>query len=116
MSGLTAKDRKPSGNHAFDKLCDQHAIEHRLASPCHPQTNGMVEGFNGRVSEIPRNTHFDSAEDLDAMLWHYNRLYNHHIAQRALGHVTPVQMLKLWKAGRPDLFKKQVYDRSCLDN
>ena len=32
-----------------------------------------------------------------------------------MGHVTPVQMLKRWKAGRPDLFKKQAYDQSGLD-
>ena len=111
---FTEKDRKPLGNHAFDKLCEQHAIEH-LSPRRHPQTNVMVERFNGRVSEILRTTNFDSVEDLDAMLWCYNRLYNHHIAQRALGHVTPVQMLKRWKAGRPDLFKKQAYDQSGLD-
>ena len=113
---FTQKDRKPSGNHAFDKLCEQHAIEHRLVPPRHPQTNGMVERFNGRISEILKTPHFDSGEDLDAMVWHYNRLYNHHIAQRALGHVTPVQMLKRWQADRPDLFKKQLYDQSGLDN
>ena len=112
---FTQKDRKPSGNHAFDKLCEQHAIEHRLAPPRHPQTNGMVERFNGRISEILKTTHFDSGEDLDAMVWHYNRLYNHHIAQRALGHITPVQMLKRWQVDRPDLLKKQVYDQSGLD-
>jgi len=49
------------------------------------------------------------------MLWHYQRLYNHHIPQRALGHATPVRKLKQWYEERPDLFRKQVYDQSGLD-
>lgn len=112
---FTQKDRQPSGSHAFDRLCAQHGIDHRLTPPRHPQTNGMVERFNGRIAEILRTTHFDSTADLDTMLWHYNRLYNHHIPQRALGHITPVRMLKQWYTERPDLFRKQVYDQSGLD-
>ena len=40
--------RKPTGNHEFDRLCTTLGIEHRLTRPRHPQTNGMVERFNGR--------------------------------------------------------------------
>ena len=111
---FTQKERKPSGNHAFDQLCTQYGIEHRLTPPRHPQTNGMVERFNGRISEILNTTHFDSGGALDSMLWHYNRLYNHHIPQRALGHSTPIQALKQWQANRPELFRKTVYDQSGL--
>ena len=57
---FTQKDRKPSGNHAFDQLCAKYSIEHRPAPPRHLQTNGMVERFNGRISEILNTTHFDS--------------------------------------------------------
>ena len=53
--------RIPSGNHVFDLLCKQFAIEHRLIPPRHPQTNGMVERFNGRISEIINQTRFGSA-------------------------------------------------------
>lgn len=28
-------ERKPTGNHVFDKTCDAHEIEHRLIPPCH---------------------------------------------------------------------------------
>ncbi|BAU58094.1 mobile element protein [Halorhodospira halochloris] len=74
-----------------------------------------MERFNGRVNEILRTTHFDSAADLDSMLWHDRRLYNHHIPQRALGHITPVQKLKRWYEEHPELFRKLVYDQSGLD-
>jgi transposase InsO family protein len=106
---------QPSGAHAFDQACAQGTIEHRLTPPRRPQTNGLVERFNGRIAEILNTTHFSAAEDLDAMLWHYNRLYNHHIPQRTLGHTTPVQTLKRWQAERPELFHKTVYDQSSLD-
>ena len=109
------KGRQPSGSHLFDQLCANFGIDHRLTPPRHPQTNGLVERFNGRIAEILRTTHFDSGADLDSMLWHYNRLYNHHIPQRALGHLTPVRKLKDWQAEHPELFRKQVYDQSGLD-
>ena len=42
---------KPSGDHAFDRLCTRHSITHRLIRPFRPQTNGMVERFNRRLGE-----------------------------------------------------------------
>lgn len=94
---FTQKGRQPPGSHVLDQLCADYAIDHRLTPPRHPQTNGLVKRFNGRIAEILRTTHFDSGADLDSMLW----LYNHHIPQRALRHLTPV--------------RKQVYDQSGLD-
>jgi hypothetical protein len=46
------KNREPSGPHLFDRLCKQFDIEQRLIPPRHPQTNGMVERFNGRITDI----------------------------------------------------------------
>jgi transposase-like protein len=34
-------ERKPTGNHLFDKACTDNNIEHRLTKPFSPQTNGM---------------------------------------------------------------------------
>jgi len=36
--------------------------EHRLTKPRTPQTNGMIERFNGRIAEVLATTRFDSAE------------------------------------------------------
>ena len=55
----------PSGEHAFDLLCTELGIEHRLTPPMSPQTNGMVERFNGRISDGLKTNRFDSALDLE---------------------------------------------------
>lgn len=112
---FSMKDKVPSGQHAFDKVCAGMGIEHRLAPPRHPQTNGMVERFNGRISELLQQTRFDSRSDLETTLLNYLKLYNHHIPQRAIGSKTPVQALKEWQQKKPELFVKRVYDQARLD-
>jgi transposase InsO family protein len=107
--------REPTGNHLFDQMCAKHVIEHRLTKPAHPQTNGMVERFNGRISEIVKQTLFNSAKELTETMTNYLRIYNYHIPQRNIGHITPIQKLKEWYEKKPELFKKNVYDLSGLD-
>lgn len=50
-------------------------IEHRLATSRHPQTNGMVERFHGRIYELLQRTCFDSQADLEMALKNYLKLY-----------------------------------------
>ena len=108
-------EREPTGNHVFDQMCTKHEIEHRLTKPAHPQTNGMVERFNGRISEIVKQTVFNSAKELTDTMINYLKIYNYHIPQRNIGHVTPIQKMKEWYKNKPELFKKNVYDLSGLD-
>jgi transposase InsO family protein len=49
---FTSRQKQPSGNHVFDQACASAQIDHRLIPSRHPQTNGMVERFNGRISEL----------------------------------------------------------------
>ena len=109
-------ERDPTGRHRFDRACAQHGIDHRLIKPRHPQTNGMVERFNGRISAVLATTRFDSAQSLADTLSRYVRLYNHQIPQRALGHLSPVQALQDWQERCPGLFKKKVYNLTGLDS
>ena len=90
-------------------------IEHRLSPPRHPQINGMVERFNGRISDLVKQTRFASAAELEMTLALYLTTYNHHIPQRALHHQTPIQALQKWRAEKPDLFVKRVYKQTGLD-
>ncbi|PWQ95015.1 integrase core domain-containing protein, partial [Leucothrix arctica] len=90
-------------------------IEHRLIPAKHPQTNGMVERFNGRISQVIKSTYFASAEEMETTLKRYLITYNHHVIQRNLGHLTPIQSMKQWQLDKPDLFKKKVYNHAVLD-
>jgi len=112
---FTRQEKRATGEHAFDLACATLGIEHRLSPPRHPQTNGMVERFNGRISDLVKQTRFASAAELETTLEHYLKLYNHHIPQRALHHQTPVQALKKWQTEKPELFVKLVYKQAGLD-
>ena len=112
---ITRGERTPTGAHAFDELCQALDIEHRLTKPRRPQTNGMVERFNGRISEVLATHRFDSREALEATIHRYVWLYNHHIPQKALGHVPPIEAMKRWYAEKPELFIKIPRNRPGPD-
>jgi transposase InsO family protein len=113
---FTSGKKEVSGNHAFDQVCAEFGIEHRLIRPRHPQTNGMVERFNGRIAEIVAQTRFASASELETTLTLYLKNYNHHIPQRALKHQSPIQVLKAWREKKPELFIKNINDHTGLDS
>ena len=113
---FASKEREPSGNHEFDQLCRELGIEHRLAKPRTPRTNGMVERFNGRIADVLKTHRFNSREDMEQTLQRYVALYNHQLPQSALGSKTPMQAMKQWYLERPDLFHKRPYDRPGCNN
>ena len=100
--------KRPSGLHDFDKVCASFAIEHRLSPPRHPQTNGMVERFNGRIGEVLATTRFRSRDDLQTTLRRYEVIYNQHIPQKAIQHMTPIAALRDWQQRRPHLFVRNI--------
>lgn len=81
-----ADERKPNGRDPFDQECQAHGIEHRLIKPGRPQTNGMVERFNGCISDVLATRRYVSGEDLEQTLKRYFWLYNYPIPQKALHH------------------------------
>ena len=112
---FTSKTKEPTGHHAFDRECALLGIEHRLIKPRHPQTNGMVERFNGRISDILATTRFRSRDDLQTTITRYEKLYNEHLPQKALGHKTPLQAIRAWREQKPDLFVRKSKNQAGLD-
>lgn len=113
---FASRERKATGNHEFDQLCQALNIEHRLTKPRTPQTNGMVERFNGRIADVLKTHRFNSADDLEQTLLRYVALYNHQLPQSALQSKTPIQNMKDWYATHPNLFVKRPYDRPGCDS
>jgi transposase InsO family protein len=103
------RKRAATRQHEFDRLCSALGLEHRLPAPRAPQTNGMVERFNGRIEEVLQTHHFRSGEELETTLHRYVWLYNHQLPQSALGSKTPLQVMKDWHKIKPELSKKQPY-------
>ncbi len=68
--------RPATGAHEFDNLCAELGIEHRLAPPMRPQTNGMVERFNGRIEDVLQSHRFRCGEDVEQPPLRYVRLYD----------------------------------------
>ena len=108
--------RAATGQHEFDLLCAELGIEHRLAPPMRPQTNGMVERFNGRIEDVLQSHRFHSGEDLEQTLLRYVHLYNSQLPQSALKARTPIAALKDWQRQKPELFRKRVYNHPGCDN
>jgi IS30 family transposase len=91
---------RPSGNHPFDLVCASHKIDHRLTRPYRPQTNGLVERFNRRITEaIGREPKRGSARrtfpchaDRDAFLNRFVADYNR-TRLKCLGYLAPLEAL-----------------------
>ena len=112
---FASREREPSGEHEFDRLCQDLGIEHRLTRPRTPKTNGMVERFNGRISDVLNTHRFNSSLDLEQTLLRYVALYNHQLPQSALKSKTPLQTMKDWHLANPELFHRRPYDRPGCD-
>jgi len=110
------RKRAATGNHEFDRLCAEFGIEHRLTPPMRPQTNGMVERFNGRIEDVLQSHRFRSGEDLEQTIMRYVRLYNGQLPQSVLKGRTPLGALRDWHQSRPELFKKRPYNHTVSDN
>jgi transposase-like protein len=94
------------GGHIFDRVCDEHGIEHRLTKPYHPWTNGQAERMNRTVKEATiKAFHYPDLEALQAHVLAFVTAYNFAKHLKALRWRTPFQAVcDAWKAD-PSAFK-----------
>ncbi len=97
--------KEASGRHVFDKRCKIEGIEHRLTRPYTPQTNGLVERFNGRIEEILKQHHFNTYSQLMETLNKYLRCYNFINKQRVLNNKSPSAVVLDWYQKDKSIFK-----------
>src|SRR3954467_10743657 len=96
---------------AFAKACAELGAQYRHTKPRTPQTNGMVERFNGRIgSEVLALTIY-SHQQLETLLRGSNAAYNAR-RQRVLGAKTPDQVVAERLAAKPALAKDKPSGRA----
>jgi hypothetical protein len=106
------RKRAATGQHEFDLLCAELGIERRLAPPMRPQTNCVVELFDGRIEDVLHGHCFQSGEDFEQTILRYVHLYNSQLPQSVLKGRSPVEALKDWRRKKPELFRKRVYNHA----
>lgn len=73
---------------AFEKACQDQGVDRRRTRAYSPQTNGMVERFNGRVATEVLPINVAHHADLEALLRGFNHAYNQR-RQRVLDGLSP---------------------------
>ena len=95
-----------TGQHEFDQLCAHLSIEQRLTTLIRPQTNGMVERFNGRIEDVLQSHRSQSDEDVEQTILRYIKRYNQQLPHSELTSRTPLQAMKDWHKLRPELLRQ----------
>ena len=83
-----------AGGHIFDRVCDQHGIEHRLTKPNHPWTNGQVERMNRTLKDATvKRYHYGTHEQLKQHLHTFLMAYNFAKRLKTLKGLTPYEFI-----------------------
>ena len=90
----------------FEHACRQLKVEHRKTKPYTPQTNGLVERFNGRVQREVLGITIYSHRDLETLLKGFNQAYNRR-RQRVLKGRSPEQVVQRRLAAEPKLANRR---------
>ncbi|MFB0493667.1 transposase InsO family protein [Methylobacterium sp. OAE515] len=92
--------------HIFDRVCDEHDIEHRLTKVNHPWTNGQAERMNRTIKDAKvKRYHYDSHDQLRTHLHLFVDAYNHARRLKTLRGLTPAEfILNAWTK-EPDRFR-----------
>ena len=80
--------------HIFDRVCDEHGIEHRFTKPAQPWTNGQVERFNRTLKEATvQRYHYQTTAQLNEHLQAFLLAYNHAKRLKRLCGKTPHEFI-----------------------
>jgi transposase InsO family protein len=101
-----ASTRWDLSRHIFDRVCDEHGIEHKLTKPYHPWTNGQAERMNRTVKEATiKAFHYPGLEALKAHVLAFVTAYNFGKHLKALRWRTPFQAICDAWTKDPSVFK-----------
>ncbi len=78
---------------AFGDYLRLVGIRHILASPYHPQTNGKIERYHQSIKRDVNQIPYDVPGNLEAAISDFVSYYNNRRYHKALGNVTPADVL-----------------------
>ena len=92
--------------HIFDRVCEQHDIEHRLTQVNHPWTNRQVKRMNRTIKDATvKRYHYDTHDQLRVHLQLFVDAYNHARRLKTLRGLTPYEYVcHLWTK-EPERFR-----------
>jgi transposase InsO family protein len=90
----------------FEAACRTLKVEHRTTKPYTPQTNGLVERFNGRVQREVLGITISSHRDLETLLKGFTQAYNRR-RQRVLKGRSPDEVVRSRLATEPKLANRR---------
>ena len=79
---------------AFRDYLGMGGIKHILATPFHPQTNGKLERYHRTLKLDVNQVPYELPTDLEAAIAAFVSYYNYRRYHKALGNVTPSDVLK----------------------
>lgn len=89
----------------FDRICDEHSIEHRLTKPKHPWTNGQVKRMNRTLKEATVHRYFyETHQELREHLKTYLAAYNFAKRLKTPQGLTPYEFIYQKWQEQPDRF------------
>ena len=89
---------------AFRDYLGMVGIKHILATPFHPQTNGKLERYHQTLKRDVNQLPYELPSDLEAAIVAFVSYYNYQRYHKALGNVTPSDVLK---GKRPEILRRR---------
>ena len=81
---------------AFGDYLRLVGIRHILASPYHPQTNGKIERYHQSIKREVNQVPYEVPRNLETAISDFVSYYNNRRYHKALGNVTPADVLLRW--------------------
>jgi len=99
--------------HLFDRICEQHGIEHRLTKVNHPWTNGQVERMNRTIKDATvKRYHYETHEQLREHLAQSLAAYNFAKRLKMLRGLTPYEYVSRCWQKEPERFRLNPHHHS----
>ena len=89
---------------AFRDYLSMVGIRHILAAPFHPQTNGKLERYHQTLKRDVNQLPYEVPSDLEAAIVAFVSYYNYRRYHKALGDVTPSDVLR---GRREDILRRR---------